>query len=229
MFVSGFKKPHPQFPTRRWKKKRSLSKHLTPGDSRMGCTALSPSFHGNVFLWKQGLEQTQKSGGGDFVAGEAKRGEVWMERRKEKKEKHREKENMKKWKKKSNVKFGASSQLMYYQSTNTAYNVSAQPTLNYIFCLEMNKVFGIQVFDIEHDATAEKRREQPHWHSPHSSDGRVQQTLHNCCDGRRLALQPSQVLLFLSLWGPLWLTDVQNEDILTSPESWGYWWEYELV
>lgn len=42
----------------------------------MGCTALSPSFHGNLLLWKQALDQTRESGGGDFVAGEAEGGEA---------------------------------------------------------------------------------------------------------------------------------------------------------
>lgn len=140
--------------------------------------------------------------------GEAQGGEVWMERRKGKKEKHREKENMKKWKK---VKPKIWSKLMYYQSTNTAYSVSAPSTLNYIFCLGMEKVFGFQVFDIEHDATAEKRREQPHWHSPHSSDGRVQQTLHNCCDGWRLALQPNSLSPSLSMSYSFYLCEDQCE------------------
>lgn len=60
---------------RKGKKKLFLTKHLSSGDSRMGCTALSPSFHGNLLLWKQALEQTQESGGGDFLAEEAEGGE----------------------------------------------------------------------------------------------------------------------------------------------------------
>lgn len=70
-----------------------LTKHLSSGDSRMGCTALSPSFHGNLLLWKQALEQTQESGGGDFLAREAERGED----RSKKKKLGEEGENMKKW------------------------------------------------------------------------------------------------------------------------------------
>lgn len=69
-------------------------KHLfsKPGDSRMGCTALSPSFHGNLLLWKLGrwrfgfVERRCGEGG----AGGVDRGERWREKKKRGKRKHDE-------------------------------------------------------------------------------------------------------------------------------------------
>lgn len=56
----------------------------------MESTALSRSFHGNLLLWKQALEQTQELGGGDFVAGEAEGGEAGDAKNKTKTKKHGE-------------------------------------------------------------------------------------------------------------------------------------------
>lgn len=47
--------------TRKGERKKNFE-HLSAGDSRMGCAALSPSFHGNLLLWKQALEQNQELG-----------------------------------------------------------------------------------------------------------------------------------------------------------------------
>lgn len=105
----------------------------------MGCAALSPSFHGNLLLWKQALEQTRESGGGDFVAREAEGGEDRGEKSKKNKNKRGEgRENIKKDRKKS----GGVSTLVQAHTTSTIqaltqlachHNFSAEFTLNYIF------------------------------------------------------------------------------------------------
>lgn len=63
-----------QIKTRAFYKRRNFPKYLSPGDSRTGCTALSPSFHGNRSPWQLGRrrnllprerERERDAGGGE--------------------------------------------------------------------------------------------------------------------------------------------------------------------